>query len=403
MSAIGLAFAFLKRRWGQGLLSMIVGALGIAAVEAVLIAEREIPRAATQAFGGVDLVAGPKGSALDLVLCCVLHVSEPRGLVPLDAGLALLRHPLIRAAAPIALGDNLKGVRIVGTRPDILSVYGAKLARGQMWVKPLQAVAGAEVARTLRLSVGDTFVGAHGLGAGGELHKEFPYTLTGILAPTGSALDRLILTDLESVYVIHRHHAAEEAAEKGLAAPPADTPPAATAFVASFRSPVAMTLLPRLIDATPQFAAASPAMEMARLVRAGRPLIMAVLALGLVFVAIAATAAATALASTMSTRTKDLALLRALGAHPSELALTALAEAGLLGVGAVIIGLALFFLFAGAGASLLAERDGLLLDTAPDAQDLALICTGAFLAAFLAALLPAIRASRAPIETVLST
>jgi len=401
MNTILLAFAFLRRRWGQAVLSVLVGALGIAAVESVLIAEREIPKAAERAFGGIDLVVGPKGSALDLVLCCVLHVSDPRGLVPLKAGLEVTHHPLIRAAAPIALGDNVKGYRIVGSTPDILAVYKANFAQGQVWTEPLQAVAGASVARALGLKIGDRFVGNHGLSPGGEEHSEFPYKVTGILAPTGSTLDRLVLTDIQSVYVIHHHHEAEDAAEQGLP-PPAETPPAATAFLVAYRSPVAMAMLPRLIDATPEFSAASPALEMARLARAGRPVIVTVITLGLIFAAIAAASAAVALMSTMNARAKDLALLRALGAHPWEISAIAASEAGMLAVGALVIGLLLALGLAQAGANLLAARDGLLLSAVPTAEDVIWLGSGALGAVLLAALIPSIRAARAPIERVLN-
>ena len=232
MRTMGLAWAFLRRRWGQALLSVIVGALGVAAVETVAIAERELPKAAERAFGGVDLVVGPKGSALDLVLCCVLHVSDPRGLVPLKEGMDVLRNPMVAAAAPIALGDSVHGRRIVGTTPDILTIYRAHMAQGAIWTAPLQAVAGSDAARTLGLKPGATFVGNHGLGPGGEEHAKFPYTVTGILAPTGSALDRLILTDIQSVYIIHRDPDDAEEAKAGQGGPTGFGPPAATAILA---------------------------------------------------------------------------------------------------------------------------------------------------------------------------
>jgi len=81
MTAMTLAFAYLKRRWGQALLSVLVGALGIAAVVTAFAAFDALPDAAERSWGGVDLVVGPKGSPLDLVLCCVLHISDPQGLV----------------------------------------------------------------------------------------------------------------------------------------------------------------------------------------------------------------------------------------------------------------------------------------------------------------------------------
>jgi putative ABC transport system permease protein len=401
MNVVRLAWAFLSRRWGQALLSVLVGGLGVAAVETVLIAERELPKAAERAFGGVDLVIGPKGSALDLVLCCVLHVADPRGLVPLEAGMALAKTPLVRAAAPLALGDNLHGWRIVGTTPDLLTVYGAHLAQGETWSGPLQAVLGAEVARATHLKIGDNFVGAHGLAAGGEEHAEFPYRVTGILAPSGSALDRLVLASIDTVYEIHRHHEAEEATEQGRA-PPVEAPPAASAILVAFRSPVALASLPRMIDASEQFSAASPALEMARLARAARPVIVGALAVGILFALIAAATAATALAAAMSGRVRDLALLRALGSHPWEIATIAASESAMLALAALLLGLAAVIGFAPLAASLIAEREGLILVVFPTGDDLMLLAAGTLAAALIAACFPALRAARAPIEKVLN-
>ena len=401
MTTMGLAWAFLRRRWGQALLSVVVGALGVAAVETVIIAERELPKAAERAFGGVDLVVGPKSSALDLVLCCVLHVTDPRGLIPLKDGMELARNPMIAAAAPIALGDSRHGWRIVGTTPAILAVYHARLAQGSMWTGPLQAVVGASAAHALGLRIGDSFVGAHGLAPGGEEHSKFPYAVTGILAPTGSGLDRLILTDIQSVYVIHSDPDDAEEAVKGQGGPTGFGPPAATAMLAAFRSPVAMAALPRMIDASATFSAASPAMEAARLARAGRPVIMAAMAVGVLFAAIAAATAATALAAAMSGRARDLALLRALGAHPWEIAAIAVAESCMLAAAALVAGLVVVAGLAPWGAALLAERDGLVITITPGGGDLLVLATGALAAALLAGTAPALRAARAPIETVL--
>ena len=375
MNAIKLALAFLRRRWGQALSAIFAGALGIAMVQMVLIAERELPRAAAQAFGGVDLVLGPKGSALDLVMCCALHISEPRGLVPLASALEALSGPMIKARAPIALGDNYHGTRIVGTTPDLLSIYKANVAEGALWTGASQALVGAQVARELGLKVGDKFVGSHGLVEGGEEHTEFPYTVTGILSPTGSGLDRLILSSIETVWTIHHHHEMDEAEEHGLPAP-AEVPPAATAILASVKSPVALAALPRQIDASERFSAAVPAFESARLARAARPVVQAVLGIGILFALVAALTATAVLAATMAARVRDLALLRVLGSHPWELAAIAKIEALVLSTFAFAAGEGLVWAFAPKVAALLAERDGLLISVSPTLQDILYIGAG---------------------------
>jgi len=159
---------------------------------------------------------------------------------------------------------------------------------------------------------------------------------------------------------------------------------------------------PRLIDAWDRFSAASPSLETARLARAARPIISAVMGLGMLFAVIAAAAAATALVSGMAARARDLALLRALGAHPWEMSIIALTEAGLLAAGAAILGIGLAYLFGAIAANFLADQTGIIFSPSPNLNDAFWIMVGAALAACAAAALPALRAVHAPIETVLN-
>jgi hypothetical protein len=72
----------------------------------------------------------------------------------------------------------------------------------------MEAVLGATAAKAMGIQVGQTFVGTHGLGAGGHPHGDSVYTVVGILAPGGSVLDRLILTDTASVWKVHEDYTA---------------------------------------------------------------------------------------------------------------------------------------------------------------------------------------------------
>jgi putative ABC transport system permease protein len=405
MSFVVLAFAYLRRRWGQAVLSVVVGALGISAVTTALVGFDALPKAAQRAWGGVDLVVGPKGSALDLVLCCALHVSDPRGLISMKAAMEAVSNPMIRAAAPIALGDNVESWRIMGTTPTILNVYRAKIATGQMWTDKLQAVLGASAARALNFKIGDSFVGAHGLAAGGDLHDKFPYKVVGILQPTGSALDRLVLTDIETVRYVHIEQAKAEIAEHGSTDEEnvANLPNAATAIVASYRVPTAAAFIPRQIDATDSLSAGSPTFEIARLMSYARPLTTALAGLGLLLVVIATLAAALGLMATMNARTRDLALLRALGASRRQIATVAFAEAGFIATAALVVGGALTAGVAALCQNLLADTTGLLLEPHLGVDQVAILLGGTILVAVAAASFPALRASHTQMEELLQS
>ncbi|MCW5737762.1 MAG: FtsX-like permease family protein [Enhydrobacter sp.] len=406
MSFVGLAFAYLRRRWGQALLSVIVGALGLAAVTVAVVGFDALPRAARNAWGGVDLVVGPKGSALDLVLCCALHVSPPHGIVSTREVAAVLANPMVRSSAPIAVGDNVSGWRIVGTTPALLEVYRAKIAAGAIWTDKLQAVAGATAARALDLKLGDSFVGAHGLADSDEQHENFPYKVVGILAPTGSALDRLVLTDIETVHHVHAEQAKHERAERGStdehdhADGPSDT---ATAVVAAYRLPTAAAFMPRQVDATETLTGASPTFEIARLLSYLRPVTIAATGLGLLLVVIAASGAAVGLMATMNARTRDLALLRALGASRAKIATVAVAEAALIGSAALVLGGMLSFALLAVARDFLAEATGLVLQPELDVEQIAWVLAGTIIVILAAAAFPALRAMHTEIEELLQS
>ncbi|MEM9931826.1 MAG: FtsX-like permease family protein, partial [Bacteroidota bacterium] len=109
-------------------------------------------------------------------------------------------------AIPLAYGDSYMGYRILGTIPEYIEKYGGAFASGRAFAKSLEAVVGAVIAEQNGLKLGDTFVGAHGEVAGGDVHEDHVYTVVGILSPAGNVLDRLVLTPVESVWDVHADH-----------------------------------------------------------------------------------------------------------------------------------------------------------------------------------------------------
>ena len=99
----------------------------------------------------------------------------------------------------MALGDNWNGYRIVGTSRDYLTHYNAIFDEGQIWEKDFQVVAGADTG----LNINQEIIGTHGLIDKGAVHDDHIYKVKGILKPSGTVLDRLILTPLDSVLKIH--------------------------------------------------------------------------------------------------------------------------------------------------------------------------------------------------------
>ena len=147
------------------------------------------------------------------MMSSMYHISSPTGNVPLDAVKPFLNpaHPYISLGVPLSLGDSYRGRRIVGTRPNFLQLYNAELAEGTMWTQAMDIVAGASTARELGLTLGDTFRSSHGLIEDDDLtHQDAPpFRVVGILAPTGTVADLILLTPTESLWAVHDTHEEE--------------------------------------------------------------------------------------------------------------------------------------------------------------------------------------------------
>ena len=351
MSLWRLVYAYAWRRPLSTMLVVLLLAIGVATVTLTLLLTHELEDRLTRDAAGIDLVVGAKGSPLQLVLAGVYHADVPPGNIPLASIDELRRHPLIAQVMPLALGDSVRGFRIVGTEPSLIAHYGGKVQSGQVWQKPMEAVLGSAAARATGLTVGDAFTGSHGLAEGGGEHESAPYRVTGVLAPTGTVLDRLVLSSIESVWAVHAAHEEHDSEDNeranknatGVAPAHALPEPAreVTLALVRYRSPLAAATLPRAINKETELVAASPAFETARLLTVFGMGIDVIRAFALMLVGASALMLFVALAQALEERRYDLAILRTLGASRTQIASVLLAESMLLVLCGTVIGIVL--------------------------------------------------------------
>ena len=198
-----LAFLQLTARASGSLISLLLFGIGIAMISFLILASKQIDDQVKRNLAGIDLVAGAKGSPLQLILSSVMHIDYPTGNISLAEADQLSRHPMIRETIPIALGDNHMGFRIVGTTLSYATLYEASLSEGVWHDKVLEVSLGYQAAKRTGLSLGDTFTGVHGFQTTGHSHDDHEYTVTGIMKRTGLVIDNLILTSVESVWKVH--------------------------------------------------------------------------------------------------------------------------------------------------------------------------------------------------------
>ena len=397
MSVVQLAWSYLRARPLGTLLNVLLLALGVGTIGFVLIVNGQIGRSLDRDAKGIDLVVGAKGSPLQLMLAGIFHLDVPTGNIPLKAADELARNPLVKRVIPLSIADSFGGFWIVGTTPDYIDLYHASLANGQPFSDRMQAVLGATVAARTGLGVGDRFVGSHGLAEGGPAHGDSVYTVVGVLAPSGTVLDRLALVDQQSIWFVHEGNVTDAEERKVLA-----QEREVTVLLVQYASPLAAVTLPRRINAETNLQAASPAYETARLFRMIGVGADVIRAFGGVVLATAALSLFIGLYHALNERAYDIAVLRTLGAGPLKIALMLMVEALMLAIFGGVLGLLLAHGLAGVLSWWMARQDSLPIDAwAFSARELWLLVPS-LAAAALAALLPSWRAARANISATLA-
>jgi putative ABC transport system permease protein len=401
INAFTLALKSLRHKALSTTLNLLLMAIGIAMMTFVLSASQQLEDSALRDAQGIDLVVGAKGSPLQLILSSVYHIDIPTGNIPLAAQAQLAQNRMVKKVIPLALGDSYKGFRIVGTNTDYIAHYGGATSTGKLFDAPLQAVFGAQAAARTGVTIGAKFSGSHGLAQGGEEHADAPFTVVGILKPTGTVLDRLVLTPVESVWRVHEiMHGIDTNDKEEKAA--MDEERELTALLVQYASPLAAVTMPRFINSQSELQAAQPAFESAKLFRmlgVGVDVLRGIAALVLLS---AALSMFVALYNALEERKTDLAILRTLGAPPMKLLLLLLAEGLTLALAGALLGWALGHVAVEALGHVLSQDQNLSLSgwvVVADEAWLALVALGVGL---IAALVPALRAYRTDIAATLA-
>lgn len=201
-----LILRYIRASLWNTLLQVLLIITGMGIITALLLFQHQLQQRLVHDARDIDAVIGAKGSPLQLVLSSVQHIDIPNGNIPYDAVEHFAHHKLIKQVIPLAFGDTVKGYRLVGTTPAYITLFKGQFQQGHLWHEPMQAVLGATAAKQLSLHLGDTFVASHGLEVSPDIHKNNVFTVVGILQPTGSVMDRLVLTPLESIWAMHENH-----------------------------------------------------------------------------------------------------------------------------------------------------------------------------------------------------
>jgi putative ABC transport system permease protein len=426
MTLFGIAWRNIRQRLFTSGLTALSLALGVALVVATLVTGAIVKRAFESGAGlGYNMIVGAKGSPLQLVLNSVYLISKPIENISWSTYQDFL--PAARradgadgrfagsvaAAVPICMGDYFRGYRVVGTNADyfdrLAPAGGAfRFAAGRNLRDDafFEGVLGATVAETLGLKVGDTFAPTHAADDG-PVHD--PFTVAGILARTGTPVDRGVYVNMEGFYLQEGHAkpvaGAEPAPRSDATGRPVPLPAAqreVTAILVETASPAGMPPelmamgLHQTINEGRDAQAAMPVRAIRELFDLFvRPLELVLLLVTALVVLVSAIGILVSMVGSALERSRDVAVMRALGARRTHVLVTVLLEAILLAVGGGVVGWAIGHGLVAALGPWITANTGVpvsLLSAAPLAE--LLLVPFLIAVAILAALLPALAAYR---------
>lgn len=207
MKIIFIAWKNCWQKAGATTLTLLLLSFGVGIISMMLLLENQLSEKFNKNIKDIDFVLGAKGSPLQLILANVYHIDAPTGNIKVSEAQRIIKNPTVKEAIPLAYGDNYEGWRIVGTTPRYAEFYEVKLREGKVFETPFEVTVGSYAAKELGLKLGQTFKSNHGLDKDGEEEEGHDqlFTVVGIYEASGTVIDRLILTPVESIWEVHDH------------------------------------------------------------------------------------------------------------------------------------------------------------------------------------------------------
>lgn len=438
----------LRRRPLASVLTTLSVALGVALFSAIGSLRQASENAFQRSAGMSNLIVGAKGSPLELTLNSLYHMGVSSGNISYEAYREFRDTPGVQWCAPMVVGDAYRGFRIVGTTDEMFAVKVPDLgtpsfSAGAAWKHSRDdldafhaevvehaamdahdhaghdhdhdhghdhtleeladelglfvAVVGATVAEETGLKLGSSFVPAHDVMTGGDAHEDAPTRVVGVLAPTGTPIDRAIYIPAGAFYAIAGHQAQEESAFGGTRDPHGVS--AVLAYVTSgvYHLRARYDWNDRL-----DVQAAWPVMEVRKLFGVVGNIDAALRIIAALVVVVALVGVLVALSNTMGARQREFAVLRALGARRRTILALVVGESAAISLFGGILGLGLAALGAWLAASRVRAETGVSLTAMPGLSDLWFLLAVTAVGA-LAGLVPAWRAYRTEAARALSS
>jgi putative ABC transport system permease protein len=403
-----LALKSLRNRWTTAMLTVFAIAVSVTLLLGVEKIRTDARTSFANTISGVDLIVGARSGATQLLLYSVFRIGNATNNISMESYREIAAHPLVAWTVPLSLGDSHLGYRVLGTNRDYFKHYrfGRKqnlaFAAGRPFEDIFDTVLGADVAKGLGYKLGDPIVVSHGLGqAGLSRHKDKPFRVSGILAKTGTPVDRTVHVSLAGIEAMHvdwrfgapipgKRVSAGKVREMNL------RPKAVTAFLVGLESRLGVFSLQRKINefrAEPLLAIL-PGVALQELWDLMGTAETALAIISVFVVVTGLLGMLTMLLAGLNERRREMAILRSVGARPAHIFGLFVAEATLLTVFGVLFGLVLLYALLFIGRPLVETQFGLFISIGlPMERDLVILAL-IVLAGCVAGIIPAYQAYR---------
>ncbi len=400
---------FRKLTIGLTILSLAISIVLLLGVDMIRVQAKE---QFTNTVSDTDLIVGSRSGSVQLLLYSIFHIGNATNNVSWKSYSRITKHPRVSWSIPISLGDSHKGFRVIGTTEDIFKYYkygkgrALELSDGVIFSGIYDAVIGAKVAKSLEYQLGEKIIISHGISSADFVeHKDSPFTITGILKPTGTPLDRSVLISLSGLEAVHigweQGAPSRSIPKKDLNLDDASLEPESiTAFLLGLKSKHDIFSIRRGINEykSEPLLAIMPGIALLELWKVVEIIEKALFVIAGLVVLTSLIGMLTILLTNLNERRREIAILRSVGASPRTIFSLMVIESEILVSLGIFFGLTFLYLFLILINPMLFNTFGFNIELSPPTKFQWLMLIAVLIGGILAALYPAISAYRKTLQ-----
>lgn len=367
-----LAWKSLLNRKTTALLTILTVAISVILLMGVERIRTQAKSSFANTISGTDLIVGGRSGQVNLLLYSVFRIGNATNNIDWKSFEEFSNHRAVKWAIPISLGDSHRGFRVMGTNHSYFEhyQYGQKqhlsLSKGEEFDSLFEAVIGSEVAKKLGYDIGTEIVIAHGISdVGFSRHENTPFKVVGILAPTGTPVDKTVHVSLEAIEAIHvgwesganlgNNPSKEQLLEMDF------HPKQITAMMIGLKSKIQTFALQRQINTYKQepLSAILPGIALHELWGMMSVAEQALLIVSVFVVVAGLMGMLSSLLTSLQERRREMAILRAMGARPRHVFVLLISEATVLTTIGIICGVGGMYAMLAVAAPIITSNYGI--------------------------------------------